>query len=267
MIDAPPAIESPAPPGRWVDGTFASAAGTRRYRLYVPGAYDAARKAPLVVMLHGCTQGPDDFARGSRFHLAAEADTALVVYPEQPQTANPAKCWNWFAAEHQERDRGEPALLAGITRDVVREYAVDQRRVFVAGISAGGAMALVMGATYPDLYAAVGAHSGVRFRAASTVMEGVAAMKDGRPGQGAALPAGAARPTILIHGAADNVVSVANLDAAAAQLRAAGAEVEIVKVDALGHAWSGGSPDGTFTDPKGPDASALMWRFFKAHPR
>ena len=131
------------------------AAGARAYRLYVPSRYDATQEAaPLVVMLHGCTQDAADVARGTRLDAHAERAGALVVYPEQPATANPKKCWNWYDAAHQARDAGEPAIVAAIVRDVMASHRVDRSRVYVAGLSAGGAMAAIVAAAYPETFAA-----------------------------------------------------------------------------------------------------------------
>ncbi len=194
------------------------------YKLYVPSSYDAASglRVPMVMMLHGCTQSPDDFATGTRMNALAERHGFLVVYPAQSTGANASRCWNWFQDGHQHRDRGEPSILAGITREVASSHHVDPRRVFVAGMSAGAAMAVVLATTYPDLYAAVGAHSGLPYGAASDMPSALAAMRRGStpPAAVAATASADARravPTITFHGDRDTTVNVRNSGAIVGQ--------------------------------------------------
>jgi poly(hydroxyalkanoate) depolymerase family esterase len=287
----------PARAGEFVTRTFACAAGTRTYKLYVPASYASAsdERVPLVVMLHGCTQDPDDFAAGTRMNALADEHGFLVAYPAQAAQANMQKCWNWFRAQDQARDSGEPALIAGITREVAAQYRVDERRMFVAGLSAGAAMAVVLAETYPELYAAVGVHSGLPYASAHDVPSAFAAMHGGGSSANSVRTAGrddAVVPTIIFHGDDDTTVNAVNADAIAAQARAThdpdlhvtvtegvapagraytrtvmadGAGQSVLEqwvVHGAGHAWSGGHASGTFTDPSGPDASAEMIRFF-----
>ena len=276
---------------RFDEATFTNAAGSRTYKLYVPSGYDG-RAVPLVVMLHGCTQSPDDFAAGTQMNALAEEHVFLVAYPAQPQSANASKCWNWFNAGDQQRGKGEPSLIAGITRQVMSQFSVDEGRVYIAGLSAGGAAAAIMGSAYPDLYAAIGVHSGLACGAAKDMPSAFAAMSQGGPP-----PAGRtdrpAAPTIVFHGDRDRTVNPVNADHVLAQSKGGARLREIesqgkskggvsyrrtVQVDAndlpvlerwqvlgAGHAWSGGSPTGTYTDPTGPDASREMVRFFLQH--
>ena len=283
---------------KFLSGTFSNQAGARPYKLYVPSGY-TGQPVPLIVMLHGCTQSSDDFAVGTGMNAAAEEQTCLVVYPGQTTNANAQKCWKWFSAEDQQRGRGEPSLIAGITRQVMRDYAVDPRRVYVAGLSAGGAAAAVMGETYPDLYAAIGVHSGLACGAARDLPSALAAMKrgSGAVAHGKLGSSGARRrivPAIVFHGDRDTTVSPRNGDDVVAQsiqdapLRTRvhtgqvpggraysctvhsdeGGQpvVEQWVIDGAGHAWSGGSAAGSYTDPQGPDATGEMLRFFREHP-
>ena len=290
-------------PGQFTSRTYKGPAGALDYKLYVPVSYAAraSESFPLIVMLHGCRQSSDDFAAGTRMNELAEKHGFLVAYPAQTVSANGSKCWNWFRAEDQRRDTGEPSLIAGITREVAAHYRIDQRRIFVAGLSAGAAMAVVLGATYPELYAGVGAHSGLAHRAAHDVPSALAAMRNGSAestgtkAQRVRSPqASDARsvPTIVFHGDGDKTVDVKNgiriveqatisgkergLRMAVEQGVAAGggrftrtiyAEgkrpiVEYWLLHGAGHAWSGGSSQGSYTDAHGPDASSAMVRFF-----
>ena len=307
-----PVMQTPASTGRMQQGEFISrsftnGAGTRKYKLYVPRSYSthSSDEVPMVVMLHGCKQSPDDFAAGTQMNALAEAHGFVVAYPAQAANANGSKCWNWFRSQDQKREGGEPSIIAGITREVAGRYRIDRRRVYVAGLSAGAAMAVVLGATYPELYAAVGAHSGLAYAAAHDVPSAFNAMK------GSTAPAGVSAqfmrssrqrpaathsvPTIVFHGDSDSTVAASNGEAIVEAMVGL-AEQEALRVtthegatpggrtykrvvyadideNALvehwvlhgaGHAWSGGSRSGSFTDPAGPDASAEMVRFFLA---
>ncbi|TGD43826.1 esterase [Pseudotabrizicola sediminis] len=263
--------------------------GSRDYLLYVP-AKKTKTPMPLIVMLHGCTQSPEDFATGTDMNALAEEAGYLVAWPAQPQGANAQKCWNWFRPDDQERDRGEPAVLAGIIRDILRDHPADAGRVYVAGLSAGGAAAAIMGAAYPDLVAAVGVHSGLPVGGAQDMMSAFSAMRSGSAGKKQAN----AVPTIVLHGLADSTVHPDNGTAVIAQaikphkglkkVRSSGTSdggrsyrhtrhddktgrsiAEHWEIDGAGHAWSGGQAGGSYTDPTGPDASREMLRFFAQH--
>ena len=298
-VAEPEAARPDAGGGRFIAGSYRNEAGSRAYKLFVPSGHHG-QPVPLVVMLHGCTQGPDDFAAGTGMNLHAEARTCLVAYPAQDGAANAQRCWNWFDPGHQQRGRGEPGLIAGIVREVMRDHAVDRGRVYVAGLSAGGAAAAVIAATYPDLVAAVGVHSGLPCGAAHDIPSALSAMRQGAPASRGTAGGGARRlvPTIVFHGDRDTTVHPRNADVVVAQARAADPAalqatamvergqvaggrgysrrlhadasgtvmLEQWVVHGLGHAWSGGSPAGSYTDPQGPDAAREMLRFFLEHP-
>ncbi len=288
---------SPQAGGQFVDGTYSNTAGTRAYKLYIPSGY-TGQAVPLVVMLHGCTQRPVDFAADTHMNVLAEGETFLVAYPEQAPSANGSKCWNWFQESDQQRDGGEPSLIAGITRQIMSQYQVDVSRVYVAGMSAGGAMAVIMAAMYPDLYAAVGVHSGLAYGAAHDLPSAFAAMQQGTVYH--ARPLQETIPLITFHGDGDTTVAPVNADCLLDQwLQAASAVLGSVPgmkvergqvanghaytrciyhdvsgralmeqwtVHQAGHGWSGGSLSGSYTDPQGPNASTEMVRFFTEHP-
>ena len=292
-------IAPPLPEGAaFLTKTFSCAAGARDYKVYLPSHVNG-RKRPLLVMLHGCTQDPDDFALGTGMNLLAEEQGFLVAYPRQPASANRSACWNWFDRKDQMRGEGEPCVIAGITRAIMTEYDIDAKRVYVAGLSAGGAMALVMSATYPELYAAAGVHSGLAYGLATDLPSAFAAMGGNTSPEAMAqgktrLNDGRVR-TIVFHGECDPTVHPSNAGLIVADARAgfpgaaqetqhgrsAGGRaytrtslrdergvvyVEHWAIEGLAHAWSGGRREGSYTDPDGPDASREMLRFFLGAP-
>lgn len=295
--------------------------GDRDYRLYIPAGYQAGTPLPLLVVLHGCGQDPTSMSVDTHFNVYADQFKFLALYPRQPQSANGTRCWNWFLPEHQERGAGEPALIAGMTAQVQSRYSVDNKRIFATGLSAGGAMSVIMGATYPDVYSAIGVSAGIEYGCASSLESGFAAMAGGcmdpvESGNKAYAAMGQYErvvPTIVFHGSADAVVVVKNAHNIITQwaqtddLAADGADnndiddvpkgnypgqvpgghtytrytynnshngsivLEKYIVDAMPHAWSGGTLDlvnggDRNVDPLGPDASLIMWQFFQANP-
>lgn len=285
--------------GKFLTQSYASDKGSRDYKLYIPAGY-RGEPSPLIVMLHGCTQSADDFAVGTRMNSVAQEHGCLVAYPVQPASANQSRCWNWFNRQDQQRDRGEPSLIVGIVRQISRDYCVDPRRIYVAGLSAGGAAAAVLAMEYPELFAAVGVHSGVACGVAHDLPSAFAAMRGTASGSGlgAVGVRGQERqhrmPTIVFHGDCDTTVHPSNSDRIIASTRTAGLSsttetsiapggrgytrrsyadetgrelLELWIVHGAGHAWSGGSRSGSYTDPAGPDASREMMRFFLAHQR
>jgi len=269
---------------------FECDAGSRPFRTYVPSS--AARGVTgIVVMLHGCTQTPEDFAAGTGMNALAEQHRFVVLYPQQSRGNNAQSCWNWFSRGDQRRDRGEPAILAGMTRKAAVEHGVSRDQTFVAGLSAGAAMAVILGETYPDVFSAVGAHSGLAFGAAKDVPSAFAAMAGRNRSVAGSAGTDSTVRTIVFHGSTDSTVHPANGEQIAQDIvsRCSEPTIESMKqgaaggrsfdrkitttadgltklehwvVDGLGHAWSGGQPEGTYTDPRGPDASSEMIRFF-----
>ncbi|HEY4074857.1 MAG TPA: PHB depolymerase family esterase [Herbaspirillum sp.] len=285
--------------GQFVARSLTNAAGTRSYKLYIPASY-SGQPMPLLVMLHGCKQDSDDFASGTRMNDIAERAGCFVVYPEQNKSANGQKCWNWFNAIDQQRDRGEASIIADITRTVIEAYGCDRDRIFVAGLSAGGAMAVVMGNRYPDLYCAVGVHSGLPYAAARDLSSAMKAMRRGADKLGNTDQMDyadqadhiKALPVIVFHDDHDKTVHPSNgeqiIEQALAHIvsterteqgRSAGSSpaytraiyedvaqrplAELWRLHGTAHAWSGGSATGSYTAPEGPDASKEMMRFFK----
>ena len=295
----------PAHPASFTGQVFPFSGDHYAYRLYVPGTDYAAIPSPLplLVLLHGCKQDAADFAQGTAMNALAEQRKCLVLYPEQLSSSNSLRCWNWFEPAHQLRDAGEPAMIAALTRQVLEQHRGDRDRVYIAGLSAGGAMAALVAGLYPDLYTALGVHSGLPPGAASDVLSAFGAMRRGARRGDAPEAKDAVMPTIVFHGSADKTVHPDNgdqvADAALAALGATGlalektqrtqagapggdgsgrsavrtvysaadgkSHVEHWAIGAGPHAWSGGDAAGSFTDPKGPSASQAMLDFLLQH--
>jgi poly(hydroxyalkanoate) depolymerase family esterase len=281
--------------GEFVAGLFDGGARSLPYKLYIPAGY-CGEPLPLVVMLHGCGQDATDFARGTGMNALAEQENFLVLYPEQSSTANWNRCWNWYDEAHHERDEGEPAVIAGLTQSIIAQYGVDPARVAVAGLSSGGAMAVILGRTYPDVFRAVGCHSGLAHGSATDSLSALSAMRDGAHPCMVEQPIPhASIPTIVFHGDVDctvnqkNGADVVRQTIAGHMAQAPGETVTLEEtgemsgrsftrhthkrhsgdviaehwtIHGAGHAWSGGSPQGSYADARGPDASREMLRFF-----
>jgi poly(hydroxyalkanoate) depolymerase family esterase len=294
-------------PGRWLRSTYRGPAGSRSYDVYLPAGHRKATRVPLVMLLHGCTQTSEEFIAATRFAALADRHGFVIVAPRQTRGHQPGACWRWYESGHQARGAGEPAILAGITAEVLAEpsrWRIDRSRVYAAGISAGGAMALILAVTYPEVFAAVGVHSAPAYRSAANGRTALGAMR----GRGAVIePLAGARmaPLILFQGTADRVVHARSGGLVAAQWLAYDTmrstdgrdplritrsretekrsadgrrytvtrwysargrkQLEYWRVDGLGHAWSGGLKDGSYSDPRGPRASSAMWQFFASH--
>ena len=289
---AAPTPEIMPPEGQFIAKSYGNAAGIINYKLYIPSKVSGSPK-PLIIMLHGCGQSPDDFAVGTGMNFAAEEKSCFVAYPEQTARANSQRCWNWFQKGHQARDLGEPSLIAGIATQICSQYNVDLRRIYIAGLSAGGAAAAVLTDAYPDIFAALGVHSGVACGLATDMTSAFSVMQ----GRSGAEPQRAAKhvPAIVFHGDRDSTVHPKNGDQVVTRAASSGrfqrkvqqgttatgraftrtvhldakgnAHVEDWVIHGGGHAWFGGSAKGSYTDPQGPDASREMLRFFLSHKR
>ena len=299
VADAPTetATEAPSRKASFTQHAFAFEGDSYPYRLFIPSAPASsasdAGPMPLIVLLHGCKQDALDFSNGTAMNVLAEERQVMVLYPEQITSANALRCWNWFEPSHQQAARGEPGMIAALTQKIMRKHDADPGRVYIAGLSAGGAMAAVVSGLYPDIFAAVGVHSGLAAGAARDVMSAFAAMRSGAKGS-----ASPVIPTIVFHGSADKTVHPDNgthiTDAALAALKTSGLMlvkthstgsknsdektervvystadgkpyIENWRIDAGVHAWSGGDAAGSYTDPDGPSASAAMLAFFLQH--
>lgn len=294
--------------GGFISGSY----GGKTYKLYVPSQYDSSKSYPLYVMLHGCTQDATQFSTGTKMNALSEEKGFLALYPEQNSSSNSNKCWNWFETGHQSRGSGEPSVIAGMVQSIKTNYSIQNDQVYVAGLSAGAAMSVIMGATYPDVFSGIGVGAGLEYKAATSMTEAFTAMSSGGPnptqrGRDAYNAMGSrAKPlkVIVFHGTSDYTVNKVNGDQVISQwavtnsLAATGTEgwlddqaettqnlqvpsgksytvndykaqdekVWMKKVNILnmGHAWSGGSSQGSYTDPQGPDASRMMWEFFQS---
>jgi len=295
--------------GTWQGFIYHGQAGSRPYFVYTPQGYRPGTPVPLMVMLHGCTQTAADFAAGTQMDELADVHQFIVVYPQQTLLNNPTTCWNWYLPANQKRGSGEPAILAGIVETIERntsQWTIDRSRVFVAGPSAGAVMSVILGATYPDLFAAIGVVAGVEYPAGATSISGLNPLEAGKMAYQAMGRYARVVPTVVFQGTADPVVAPVNGDLVVQQWMqtdhlashehydasfanpshiitaappashpyierswndSAGNEVqEYWLLIGAGHAWTGGSLEGTFTDPLGPNISYILYRFFLNHP-
>jgi poly(hydroxyalkanoate) depolymerase family esterase len=301
----------------WQQYQYKDATGDHPYFVYTPTTYHPGTAVPLLVLLHGCSQTAADFAAGTGMNELAERYGFIVVYPQQKRMSNRTLCWNWFKSSHQFRDRGEPALIAHVVQAVsenTSQWTIDSSRVYVVGASAGAAMAVILGATYPDIFAAIGVHSGVEYQAVTNIIGGLKVMFGGGPdpvkqGRRAYEAMGSymrMMPTIVFQGTGDKIVHPINGDQVVQQWMQTnhlashglyvadfhnpttttfgqvpegyvytvstwkdhtGKEIQQYwKILGLAHAWSGGNPAVSYTDPEGPNASEAMYQFFMNHP-
>lgn len=294
--------------GGFVSGSY----GGKSYKLYVPSHYDSSKSYPLYVMLHGCTQDAAQFSTGTKMNALSEEKGFLVLYPEQNSSANSNKCWNWFETGHQSRGSGEPSIIAGMVQSIKANYSIQNDQIYAAGLSAGAAMSVILGATYPDVFSGIGVGAGLEYKAATNMIEAFTAMSSGGPNpieksrDAYKAMGGNAKPlkVIVFHGTSDYTVNKINGDQVISQwavtnslaatktetwlddqadtiqnlqvpsgksytvydYKAQDDKVWMRKVNILkmGHAWSGGSSQGSYTDPQGPDASRMMWEFFQS---
>lgn len=281
-------IEDDVPTPQVVHGRSGTGRAARDFRLFVPPQAALGEPLPMIVMLHGCTQDPEDFAAGTAMNDLACRHGFYVLYPAQAKHANPKACWNWFKAHHQQRGRGEVSTLAAMIRQTQAAHGIDPSRVYAAGLSAGGAMAVALARAYPDLVAAIGVHSGLSADVAHDLPSALAAMH----GRAARAPQPLSTPTIVFHGDADHTVHPHNAEALFEAVMAGHGPVRSERLGGrgkrrvtrhrresaggrivaehwvlhgAGHTWSGGDPSGSHTDADGPDASQEMVRFFAAH--
>ena len=281
---------------RYIGGNTDLRNGSMEWKLFIPSHYDGITLCPLIIMLHGCGQTADDFAVGTKMNWLGDEANCLVLYPNQASFAHMMGCWTWYSPTHQKRDSGEPELIAATIRQIQEQYTIDPNRIYIAGMSSGGATALTMGIVYPEIFAAVCVHSGLAYRSASTLYQAFDTMQAGHNGYKLSVDLLArAPPVILFHGSEDQIVNARNSQAIVRQFtqnrnltsetitdrpptgypwtrtvwRNEAGEVVLENwlVESMGHAWSQGDPSGSYTDQRGPNASMEMMRFFLEHPK